>query len=154
MYQLNNRRRIGDLNIFVMNDKLTSCKSSTAIRRQTHNVTPVCGWWIPPCFTVHHHFLLIRIQRKNNIIWLLAKNRPKLFTFCQREKKIKTMMSAIITTGEPISFTIQLLSLLFPSLLCATAHFVPTSFIANKRKGRCTPPQHNGIINNKKHTVQ
>ncbi len=92
-------------------------------------VTPVCGWWIPPCFTVHHHFLFIRIQRKNNIVWLLDKNRPKLFTFCE-EKEIKTRMTAIITTWAPLSFSVQLLFLLFPR--SASAYFLATTKQANK----------------------
>lgn len=50
-------------------------------------VTPVCGERISSRFAVHHHFLFIRIQRKNNIVWLLDENRPKLFTFYERYKR-------------------------------------------------------------------
>ena len=70
------------------------------------HAAPVCGWWIPPCFTVHHNFLFIRIQRKNNIIWLLDKNRSKLFSFFG-EKKIETMVIRIITSWAPHIFNSQ-----------------------------------------------
>lgn len=149
MYQLNNRRT-EDFNIFVMNDKLMSCKSRTAIRRQTHNVTPVCGWRIPPCFTVHHHFLLIRIQRESNIIWLLDKNRPKFFTFCEGKKTNRQWWLQLSQQDSqsvlPSNYFFYYSPVCFVQVHILYLHFV----IANKRKGICTPPQCNGNINNKK----
>ena len=72
-----------------------------------------------------------------------------------KKKEIKTRMIAIITTWVPLSFHIQLLFLLFPSLVSVTAYFLPTSITGNKRtesSQRWNYKQHNDS-NNRSHDI-
>lgn len=45
--------------------------------------TPVRGRRVPSRLAVHHHSLLVRIQRVDNVVGLLEEDGAKLFAFCK-----------------------------------------------------------------------
>lgn len=111
-----------------MNDQLIfELKLKFQLAHRQTNATPVCGWWIPPCLTVHHHFLFIRIQRKNNIIWLLDKNRPKLFTFYNKRRDGEKMIIIIITECQGAFYELWNLICAWNSRKFAIFHNIKTT---------------------------
>lgn len=111
-----------------MNDQLIfELKLNFQLAHRQTNATPVGGWWIPPCLTVHHHFLFIRIQRKNNIIWLLDKNRPKLFTFYNKRRDGEKMIIIIITECQGAFYELWNLICTWNSRKFAIFHNIKTT---------------------------
>ncbi len=130
-----------------MNDKLMSCESRIAIRRRTDKYMShlYVGGGFPRASQCITTFFSSESKGKIKSSGSWIKTGPNS-SLSDKKKNGGDKDDCNYHNMTPLSFNIQLLFLLFLSLVSASAYFLPHCNIGNKRKARCTKC---GIINKK-----